>query len=152
MKDAGLITGDSKKARTLRLVDEKPDGIPISGVIAAGGFVEVFSDSEVKSIPPNLFSQNAHGLERFALRVRGDSILDNDVVILDKPPFPREVKNKTIVAARVDGENQTTLKRWHREGNQVFLVPENSSYPTIQIESHRVVVEGVYVGLIRGIV
>ena len=79
----------------------------------------------------------------------GAHILDGDIVILDKPSNPNRVKDRTIVAARIEGDDQTTLKRWHREGEQVFLIPENSAYPEMQIHDSQVLIEGVYVGLIR---
>ncbi|NER85227.1 MAG: hypothetical protein F6K42_38145 [Leptolyngbya sp. SIO1D8] len=80
----------------------------------------------------------------------GAHILDSDIVILDKPSNFNEVKDKAIVAARLEGDNQTTLKRWYREGNQVSLVPENPDYEPILTETAQVVIEGIYVGLIRG--
>jgi repressor LexA len=93
---------------------------------------------------------------RFALRVRGDSmigahILDGDIVIFDKPNNPQEIKNKTIVAARIVDDDQTTLKRWQRQGSNVFLIPENPDYPEIRIHISEVLIEGVYVGLVRDI-
>lgn len=165
LKAAGLVISDPNKARTLRLVDmDPPDwdppvepavlGIPICGAIAAGSLVEFFPDDEITHIPPNLFSTQSRGLERFALRVRGDSmveahILDGDVVVLEKPFDAKAIKNGAIVAARLDRENRATLKRWRRVGDQVFLTPENASYSTIQVEAHNVSVDGIYVGLVR---
>ncbi len=164
LKAAGLVTNVPGKARTLRLVERQPPeaapaarGIPIWGAIAAGHLVELFPDHEISYIPPDLFSPKSRGLERFALRVRGDSmvnahILDNDVVILDKPFDVKEIKDSQIVAARVDGEDRATLKRWRQVDDQVFLVPENDNYSTIQVEAHTVLIEGIYVGLVRGLV
>mgnify|MGYP001801044963 FL=1 len=94
LKKLGFIVNDSNKARTLRLAEferspePKPQGIPIRGVIAAGGFVETFADIRTEYIPHESFCQTSRGFERFALRVRGDSmiganILHGDVVILD---------------------------------------------------------------------
>ena len=168
LKAAGLVISDPNKARTLRLVDINPPewespvepavlGIPICGAIAAGSLVEFFPDHEVTHIPPYKFSPTSRGLDRFALRVRGDSmveahILDGDVVVLEKPFDVKEIKNGAIVAARVDRENRATLKRWRRVGDQVFLTPENASYSTIQVEAQNVFVEGIYVGLVRDLV
>ena len=162
LKEAGLVVSDPDRARTIRPAKPKPKGIPICGTIAAGGLVEifpsadVFADSEVEYISPELFSSRSRGLERFALRVSGDSmigahILDEDIVILDKPSDSQTVKNGTIVAARLEGQNETTLKRWHREGKQVSLIPENPNYRTIQVDAKQVLIEGIYVGILRDI-
>lgn len=166
LKAAKLVTNVPGKARTLCLVaepsppEEPPPevwGIPIWGAIAAGYLVEFFPDHEVSYIPPDLFSPKSGGLERFALQVRGDSmvnahILDKDVVILDKPFDVKEIKDGQIVAVRVDGEDCATLKRWRQVDGQVFLVPENDNYSTIQVEAHAILIEGIYVGLVRGLV
>lgn len=174
LKEAKLLVSDPTKARTLRLVQnsdehtshwaDPPDqdtstveGIPIEGAIAAGGFIRYFSTQTEDGkafISPNQFSPRSRGMYRFALRVRGDSmigahILDGDIVIFDKPNNPQEIKNKTIVAARIVDDDQTTLKRWHRQGSNVFLIPENPDYPEIRIHISEVLIEGVYVGLVR---
>lgn len=160
LKSAGLVISDPHKARTLRLAEAKSRGIPIEGEIAAGGFVHRFGDTfsdqcEKNFIPPHLFSPRSRDLGRFALKVNGDSmigahIVDGDFVILDKPSDPKAVKNGAIVAARLNHDDQTTLKRWYREGTQVFLVPENPEYAPISVEVSEIVIEGIYVGLIRG--
>jgi repressor LexA len=168
LKEAGLVTNDSNKARTLRLVEVEPPepeglveekffGIPICGQIAAGGLIDFSPGEDSKEfIPPDLFSSRCRDsvLARFALRVQGDSmigvhILDGDIVILDKPSNPNEVKDRAIVAARIMNDNQATLKRWQRKGDQVSLIPENPDYSTLQKHISQVLIEGVYVGLIR---
>lgn len=162
LEQEGLITrSKDQTARSIQLVH--PDsalptpsisGIPIYGAIAASGFVEVFDDAKGEYIEPNLFLSQSGQPERFGLRVWGDSMIgalidQGDIVILEKPTDPKTVKNGTIVAARVEGK--TTLKRWHRQGNQVALHPENPNYPVMQVPAEEVVIEGVYVGIVRGL-
>lgn len=119
-------------------------------------FGDAFSDQIEKDfIPPYLFSPRSRELGRFALKVKGDSmmnahILDGDLVILDKPSYPQEIKNGAIVAARLIHDHHATLKRWYKRGTQVHLVPENPSYAPIVVEVSEIAIEGVYVGLIRG--
>lgn len=167
LKKAGLVTNDPNKARTLRLVEIEPPepeisaqegflGIPICGRIAAGGMIDLSPEDVEEFIPPDLFSPRCRdsAMARFALRVQGDSmigahILDGDVVILDKPSNPNEAKDRAIVAARVVDDNHATLKRWQRKGDQVSLIPENPDYPTLQKHISQVLIEGIYVGLIR---
>ncbi len=155
LEETGFIARDPGLARTIRLLRTTPVGIPIYGAIAASSFVEVFPDQEVEHIDPSILLSSEGGGQRFALRVRGDSMIgalidQGDIVVLEKPTDPKWVKNDTIVAARVEGK--TTLKRWHREGNTVFLKPENPNYPVMEVSLDEVVVEGVYRGIIRGLV
>ncbi|MFQ4138167.1 transcriptional repressor LexA [Nodosilinea sp. PGN35] len=155
LEEAGFIARDPGLARTIRLLRKTPVGIPIYGAIAASSFVEVFPDQEVEYIEPCILLSSDGGAQRFALRVRGDSMIgalidQGDIVVLERPKDPKWVKNDTIVAARVEGK--TTLKRWHREGNTVFLKPENPNYPVMEVSLDEVVVEGVYRGIIRGLV
>ncbi len=82
----------------------------------------------------------------------GANILHDDVVILDKRTDLNYVKDRTIVAARLKDENQTTLKRWHENNSQVSLIPETPDYPTIQVKRDDVLIEGIYAGLVRGII
>mgnify|MGYP000309537450 CR=1 FL=1 len=154
LEGAGCIARDPGLARTIQLLRTTPVGIPIYGAIAASSFVEVFPDQEVEYIEPGILLSNEGDGQRFALRVRGDSMIgalidQGDIVVLEKPADPKWVKNDTIIAARVEGK--TTLKRWHREGNTVFLKAENPNYPVIKVSLDEVVIEGVYRGIIRGL-
>ena len=44
LQDKGYISWQEGKARTLQIVEEVFDGIPVLGSIAAGGLIETFSD------------------------------------------------------------------------------------------------------------
>ena len=44
LQDKGFISWQEGKARTLQLVEEIIEGIPIMGSIAAGGLIETFND------------------------------------------------------------------------------------------------------------
>jgi repressor LexA len=84
----------------------------------------------------------------FALRVRGDSmidahILDGDIVILEDR---KDVQNGDIVAALIDGE--TTLKRYVTEHGRPYLKAENPLYPNL-VPARELRIQGVMVSLIR---
>lgn len=71
----------------------------------------------------------------FLLRVYGTSminagIFDNDVLIVDRSIRPSDGK---VVIAAVNGE--LTVKRLSIEGKRVQLLPENETYPPIEITS-----------------
>ena len=44
LQEKGYISWQEGKARTLQIVDEILEGIPILGSVAAGGLIETFSD------------------------------------------------------------------------------------------------------------
>jgi repressor LexA len=83
----------------------------------------------------------------FALRVRGDSmidanIVDRDIVFLT----PREPRPQDIVAALIDGES--TLKRYLVQRGRPFLRAENPRYADL-LPVNELVIQGVMIGLLR---
>lgn len=151
LRTKGYIEWTEGKARTIRMTQAAMQGVPILGAIAAGNLVETFPESEVEHLDLSTLSLKPN---YFALRVRGDSMLDalidnGDVVILKPVLDPKTIKNGTIVAARVN--EQTTLKYFHRKGSKVTLQPANSRYTPIEVAASQVEVQGALVGVWRGI-
>ena len=48
LQDKGYISWQEGKARTLQIVDQILEGVPILGSVAAGGLIETFTRSPVK--------------------------------------------------------------------------------------------------------
>jgi len=124
-----------------------PGGVSVRllGEVAAGRPLEPFEQQESLEIPPGLL----RGGENFALRVRGDSMIDDgihdgDVVIVRRQPT---AENGQTVVALVDGE--ATIKKYYRRGERVELLPANPRVPPIVVEWGDVHIRGVVVGLIR---
>ena len=44
LQEKGYISWQEGKARTMQLIDEIVDGVPILGSVAAGGLIETYSD------------------------------------------------------------------------------------------------------------
>lgn len=139
------------KARAVIFPDELDRAeifdIPIYGSIAAGMAQDVEQEKEgcismdisVLGIPRNA--------RTFALKVRGDSMIDahicsGDTVILEF----REPRKGDIVAALIDGE--TTLKRYLLEKGQPFLRAENPDFPDL-IPARELIIQGVLIALLR---
>lgn len=86
----------------------------------------------------------------FMLRVEGESmknigILPNDILIVDRSI--KATHNKIVIAA-IDGE--LTVKRLYQRAGVIKLLPENSDYPDIELESEsELVIWGVVVGSFR---
>jgi repressor LexA len=73
-----------------------------------------------------------------------DAMIDSgDIVILKPVADPKNLKNGTIVAARV--QDQTTLKYFHRRGSKVTLKPANKNYQPIEVPASQVDIQGVLV-------
>jgi len=119
--------------------------VPLLGVIAAGRPIEAIEDPEPIELPGSLSGPG----ERYALRVRGESMLedgirDGDVVVVRRAV--RAENGQTVVAV-VDGE--ATLKRFHQTGDQVELRPANPAFRSMQVPASRVEIRGILVGLLR---
>jgi repressor LexA len=149
LKNKGYIEWTEGKARTIR-IREDLRGLPILGTIAAGFVNEAFTD-DVERLDLNGIPIKSGD---YALRVTGDSmvdamILEGDVVIMRPVKDPQAVREGTIVAARV--ESGTTLKSFHRDGNQIKLKPANPNYPVMEFPADLVDIQGKLVSVWRGI-
>jgi repressor LexA len=123
-------------------------GVPLVGRIAAGTPIEALQQTlDTVSVPGDLVGS---GGEHYALEVTGDSmigagILDGDTVIIEKA---ETATTGEIVVALVD-EEEATLKRLRRRGDQVALEAANPAYETRIFGPDRVKIQGKLVGLIR---
>jgi repressor LexA len=149
LKNKGYIEWSEGKARTIRVRDDVR-GVPILGTIAAGFVNEAFTDAVERLDLNGLPIQSGD----YALKVTGDSMVeamiqDGDVVIMRPVKDPQGIREGTIVAARV--ESGTTLKSFHRQGNQVQLKPANPNYPVMEFPADLVDVQGRLVAVWRGI-
>ncbi len=146
LKGKGYLESEENMARSLQLTpafDVQTFSIPLMGAIAAGSPIEAIRTAETIDIPRDMMGKNV-----FALRVRGDSmvddgILDGDYVIIEKTDNPQ---NGEIVVALVDGD-AVTLKRFYREKDHIRLQPRNAKYQPIL--TTKVVVQGRVKGVIR---
>ena len=142
LQDKGYISWQEGKARTLQVIDEIFNGVPIMGSIAAGGLIETFSD-----VNENLdISQVLKKKDIFALTVNGDSMIeaciaDGDMVLMEPLKDIYSVRNGTIVSALVPGLG-TTLKYFFKKGDKISLEPANSEYEPIVLNADQVILQG----------
>ncbi len=147
--------GKSSSARGL-LLTEKAEfhslsnlvDVPLLGMVAAGAPILAQENYErTLRFDDSLAPQ---GKPVFALRVRGDSmmddgILDGDIVIVRKQSSANE---GDIVVALVDGE--ATVKRFFRERNRIRLQPSHPTMRPIYVDSTQDAhIQGVVVGVHR---
>lgn len=140
LQEKGLLLAPGGKGRKRSIATvQRPGQIPVVGVVTAG--------------VPILTVENREGTMAwegdpscFALRVRGDSminagILDGDKVVV-RPQSTAD--DGQIVVARIGEE--ATVKRLSRKNGQVWLLPENPAYDPIDGS------EAELVGLVKAVV
>jgi repressor LexA len=120
--------------------------VPLLGVVAAGSPIEAVADRETVALPAALVDSGEH----FALRVRGDSMVedgihDGDLVVVRSRTRARDGE---MVVALVSGE--VTLKRLYRDGGGlVRLQPANADLRPLVVPGEDVRVQGIVVALLR---
>jgi repressor LexA len=112
--------------------------------VAAGSPIEAVEDKDHLSLSSHFGSSDC----LFALKVSGDSMVDDDIrdgdyVICHRTSLANDGQ---LVIAIVD-EKEATLKRFYRESTQARLEPANDDYGPIYSDNCRI--EAVVVGLVR---
>lgn len=130
----------NKKKRSPGLVE-----IPLLGAIAAGEPIEAIEDKETIEVPKSQLSKSG---EHYALRVCGDSMIDEGIfdgstVIIKKQPT---VENGETAVALING-NEVTLKKIYKEKNGFRLQPANPNLKPIFTKE--LTIQGKVVSVIR---
>ena len=151
LQEKGYISWQEGKSRTLKIVDEIVNGIPVMGSIAAGGLIETFSDIKQTFDFDDFFKKK----DIFALNVNGDSMIDaqiahGDLVLMEPIKDYFSVRNGDIVSAYVPGLG-STLKYFIKKGSQISLEPANPNYQPILLDADQVQLQGKLVGVWRKI-
>jgi repressor LexA len=129
--------------------------LPILGRIAAGQPVLAVEnrEGELEIAPASL---PGRGEDLFALRVRGDSMIDAHICDGDLVLVRRQdgAQVNDIVVAMVGGgdDAEATVKRYQRDGERVVLKPEHPTMAPIVIDPRKreFKIVGKVVGLLRG--
>ena len=142
LQDKGYISWQEGRARTLQLINEISDSIPVLGSVAAGGLVESFQDvrDEIN------FSEIIKRKGVFALTVNGDSMIDayiadGDTVLMEPVLHQNSLRNGSIVSAMVPGLG-TTLKYFFKKNDQIILEAANQNYDPIKLDLNDVSIQG----------
>lgn len=166
LEEKGYIHRDSKKPRTIEVVDESQGSsesgeklvnvsqnvdkniitLPVVGRVAAG--VPILAEQnveEVMSLPTSIVGDSSS----FVLRVHGQSminagIFDGDYIVVKEE---HDAHNGEIVVALID--DSATVKTFYREKDRIRLQPENDTMQPIYAENP--VILGKVTALIRSI-
>lgn len=149
------VQSEAEKQKAARNVGDELFRVPLLGQIAAGEPIQV------EAIDPAYaeeFVELTQGIlsapeSLFALRVKGDSmidasVLDGDIVIIR---HQETAEDGDMIAAWIDGDEETTLKYLYREGKNVRLQPANPNpiYQPIIRPASKVRINGKVVSVIR---
>jgi len=149
LAEEGCIRLIPGRKRGIELVDEAASsktGLPLLGTIAAGRPIEAIAGGDRLDLSDYLL-----GPGRYALQVRGDSmidagILDGDLVIVEHRDT---ADDGAIVVALIDDE-EATLKRLKRlKSGRIKLIAENPDIPPFIYAAKRVRIQGVVICQLR---
>jgi len=121
--------------------------VPLVGDVAAGtGVLATENVTELLAVPEELTGSGP----MFALRVRGDSmidagIFDGDLVVVREQP---DAENGDLVVAGIPGD-EATVKRFGRRGDSIVLEPANQDFAPMELSSAEVTVYGKVVSVMR---
>ena len=138
--------GSQKRAMSLVEIGGRSVTLPLLGMVAAGEPIEAVEIPEEVEIPEGLM----RGGECFALRVRGESMIDEGIKDGDLILVKRQetADNGQTVVALVDND-EATVKKFYRKNHTIELRPANPEMEPIFLEAGRVHVRGVVIGLMR---
>jgi repressor LexA len=167
---AGFIERSPDVSRGLRLihtlhqpeelkvaVSERNENIyqvPLVGHIVASAPVEFFDyhkDEDPVEVPAYLLKNRSDLDNIFALRVKGESMIDalvgdGDLVVLQRQDT---ASNGDMVAVWLRDSGETTLKYFYNEGTKVRLQPANSNMSPIFVDARQVQVQGRVLAVLR---
>ena len=148
LEEKGCIRSPwGNRKRALELVDPGPTQrtVPLLGRVAAGRPIEAIQNPDTVEVPEALL----RGEDHFALRVVGDSMVDDgiregDIVIVKRQ---RDARNGQTVIALIGDD--ATIKQYHRRGPKVELRPANPRMRPLFVDEADIQIQGVVIGLIR---
>ena len=151
LQKAGRLRKSDNQARAIELINKgggrDTTTIPMLGTITAGEPLETYEIPETITISKNLLSR---GGEHFALKVSGDSMIDEGIFDGDTVVIRRQqtAENGDSVVALING-SETTLKKIYQEKSRFRLQPANPNLKPIYVKN--LDVQGKVVSIIRSL-
>lgn len=155
LEELGYVEREGGRARGVRMTPRGRsaalESMPMMGRIAAGrGMEAVAYREDAHSLYAQLFSSDS-GMERYLLRVVGQSMVeagieDGDLLVVEEEDSPPD---GAVVVALVEGGEEVTVKRLYREGDYVRLKSESRWHEDIVAPAESVLVQGQVVYVIH---
>jgi repressor LexA len=174
--EEGYLDREQRVSRGVRLITRIPNGksyqmfqgakvqatngshtVPLVGDIAAGEPLPVpedigqYVDDDDLIEVTDMMLNGLDASEVFALRVKGDSMIDamisdGDIVLVHRQPL---VGNGEMAAVWLSDRSETTLKFFYLEGNRVRLQPAHPYMDPIYVETKDCQVQGKVLSIVR---
>ncbi len=170
LTEKGYLHREAEVSRGLRLSDKAREmlgmagdalanmiRIPLAGDIVASEPLEVghetfgsYDEEDAVEISRSMLTTRGTD-DLFALRVRGDSMIDamvndGDIVVMRQQETARDGE---MVAIWLTPDDTTTLKYFYHEGNRVRLQPANPTMDPIYVDPGNVRVQGKVMMVLR---
>lgn len=129
----------------LEMLDVEFVEIPLLGWTSAGLPVQMEIDYDTVAVPKTMVQK-----ETFALRVKGDSMVeeniqDGDIVIIERN---NSAENGESVVVRINNE-EVTMKKLFIEADGVRLQPANKEMQPIILKNQDIEILGIVRGILR---
>lgn len=129
----------------LEMLDVEFVEIPLLGWTSAGQPIQMELDYDTVSVPKTLVKK-----ETFALRVKGNSMIDEhiqdgDIVIIERR---NSAENGESVVVRINNE-EVTMKKLYVESTGVRLQPANPEMNPIILKNEDIEILGIVRGILR---
>ena len=150
LQEKGFIKRAWNRSRSVELMPTRMTGqaveVPLLGYVAAGAPIEAIASADTITVPEDI----AGSRETYVLRVRGDSMIDEqirdgDFVVVED----RKTANNGEMVIALLGGSDVTLKKFYRENGRIRLQPANPTMQPIFVDAERVQIQGVVVGVMR---
>ncbi len=134
-----------EQADPIELMDVAFIKIPLLGWTSAGEPIQMEIDYDTISVPQTMVKK-----ETFALRVKGNSMIDEniadgDIVIIERRS---SAENGESVVVRINNE-EVTMKKFYIEKNGIRLQPANADMKPIFITNENIEILGIVTGVLR---
>ncbi len=147
LEEKGYIVRDPMHKRSIRIVAQAENvrHVPLLGVVTAG--IPILAVENIETYLPFTGGHISADKDMFALRVRGDSMIDagiyqDDILYIERTPVAR---NGDIVVALI--EDEATVKTFYKENGHFRLQPANDAYEPIIVDE--LVILGKVIALMR---
>ncbi|PHV63871.1 transcriptional repressor LexA [Cyanobacterium aponinum] len=149
MRKKGYLEWTEGQARTLKILKNYHQGLPLLGKVKDGGVVESFSDEQEKIDFGSMFPSSTS----YVLQVDGDSMIsayisDGDYLVMGDIEGDKSIKAGEIVTVKAEGYG-TMVKRIDYNASKTILTGFNPEEEKITIASNKVEIEGFLLAVFR---
>lgn len=144
--DLAYLSGKQKKKNRFsekNLSNKSKNTVPLLGTIAAG--IPILAEENIEEY----FEIDASINADFALRIKGDSMIEAGINNGDIAFLRKQQTLETGEIGAVVIEKEATLKRFYRTNSTIILQPENKDYQPIVLSNENVHIAGKLVAVLN---